>query len=211
MRIPARGLIASAICLAALAATETVQAQQQAGMYQQTNQNAQYQYQGAYNQGAQPATFHHHSQYNIAGQYCPPGNAFGGYGGGPEGTALGAPGGRYPQLDASLYPCPRQDIPAEVGGTLITNAALYPHEMLYEHKYKALYPPYYYRTTWRYGYRWTNCRTFLGFSVPTLERVKIATKTKAVGTCVKVEYKSHISPLSLFWPPNSWGDWRYSH
>jgi hypothetical protein len=31
-----------------------------------------------------------------------------------------------------------------VGSTVITNQALYPHEMLYAHKYRAIYPPFYY-------------------------------------------------------------------
>lgn len=54
------------------------------------------------------------------------------------------PGSCYPQLNSSLYPCPRPDIPQEVGSTLITNQAFYPHEMLYAHQYRAIYPPFYY-------------------------------------------------------------------
>ncbi|HLJ12520.1 MAG TPA: hypothetical protein VKU82_15100 [Planctomycetaceae bacterium] len=54
------------------------------------------------------------------------------------------PVGCYPSLNSSLYPCPRPDVPAEVGTTIITNAAFYPHEMLHAHRYRALYPPYYY-------------------------------------------------------------------
>jgi hypothetical protein len=50
----------------------------------------------------------------------------------------------YPPISAPLYPSPRQDIPYEVGRTLITNPALYPHELTYSHDYHALYPPYYY-------------------------------------------------------------------
>lgn len=52
--------------------------------------------------------------------------------------------GAYPQIQASLYPCPKPDIPYEVGRTVITNPAFAPHEMLYPHTYRALYPPYYY-------------------------------------------------------------------
>jgi hypothetical protein len=50
----------------------------------------------------------------------------------------------HPQLNSSLYPCPRPDVPVEVGSTLITNQAFYPHEMLYGHQYRAIYPPFYY-------------------------------------------------------------------
>jgi len=211
MRLSAHGWIAQAICVAATAVTATPALAQNAPPASAparaaivTHANG-YEGQG----GGVQQVIHHHGQYDIAGNYCPPTNYMGG---GPAGTALGAQGGQYPQLDASLYPCPRPDIPAEVGGTMITNAAFYPHEMLYAHKYKAMYPPYYYRTTWRYGLRWTNCKTPLGFCVPTLERVKIAYRTKVVGTTVKVQYKSHISPLSLFWPPSGGFDsWNFFH
>jgi hypothetical protein len=50
----------------------------------------------------------------------------------------------YPPISAALYPCPKPDVPHEVGRTMITNPAFAPHEMLYAHKYRALYPPYYY-------------------------------------------------------------------
>ena len=59
-----------------------------------------------------------------------------------------APGGALgmtPRLDAPLYSSPRPNIPYQVGGTAITNQALAPHEMLYEHDYYAIYPPYYYK------------------------------------------------------------------
>ena len=132
-----------------------------------------------------------YAPYGHAAQ-CPPGYGYG------YGAGYGAGG---PNLDAALYPCPRPDVPAEVGGTLITNEALYPQEMLYAHKYKALYPPFYYKTNWRYGLRWTNCKTPLGFSIPVLQKVKVATSTHLKGTCVKVQYKSQISPLAFFSPP----------
>jgi hypothetical protein len=51
----------------------------------------------------------------------------------------------YPPIQASLYPCPKAGVPLEVGRTMITNPALAPHEMLYPHEYRALYPPYYYK------------------------------------------------------------------
>jgi hypothetical protein len=80
----------------------------------------------------------------------------------------------YPALNSSLYPCPRPDIPYEVGQTLITNQAFYPHEMLYAHRYKALYPPYFYEN--KCG---LSCLPF--FPKPCLK-----------GTVVKVKYKSTL-------------------
>jgi hypothetical protein len=53
----------------------------------------------------------------------------------------------YPWLNAPMYPCPLPYIPYQVGGTLITNQAFDPHEMLYPHTYRSLYPPYYYEVT----------------------------------------------------------------
>jgi len=49
------------------------------------------------------------------------------------------------QLDAPMYPSPLPNIPYQVGGTMITNQAFAPHEMLHPHKYKAVYPPFYYK------------------------------------------------------------------
>jgi hypothetical protein len=141
-------------------------------------------------------------QYDMAGRYCPPSNRFAGYQMGGYDVARSG-NGMYPQLDASLYPCPRGDIPHEVGGSIITNAAFYPHEMMYAHRYKAVYPPYYYQTNWRYGLRWTMCKTPVGVPLLWLKPVKVASKTKLVGTCVKVEYKDHISPFAFFWPPTN--------
>ena len=51
----------------------------------------------------------------------------------------------YVQLGAPLYPCPRPNIPIWTGSTMITNQAFAPHEMLYPHTYRAMYPPYYHR------------------------------------------------------------------
>lgn len=87
--------------------------------------------------------------------------------------------GHYPNLDASLYPSPRPDIPQEVGGTIITNSALYPHEMLYPHTYRAIYPPFYYK------------------------RGLFGRRYHVTGTQVTVKYKGHISPFSLFFPPTN--------
>ena len=49
------------------------------------------------------------------------------------------------QLDAPMYPCLLPNIPYQVGGSMMTNQAFAPHEMLYAHKYKAVYPPFYYK------------------------------------------------------------------
>ena len=70
---------------------------------------------------------------------------------------------------------------------MITNPAFDPHEMLYAHRYRSLYGPYYHKT-----YRsWV--MTPLG--------VYRTEKRVLVGTEVKVNYKSSISPFSLFFPP----------
>ncbi|MBD3673816.1 MAG: hypothetical protein HUJ26_09860 [Planctomycetaceae bacterium] len=50
----------------------------------------------------------------------------------------------YPQTGAALYPSPIPNVPHQVGGTMHTNQAFYPHEMLYKHRYQAMYPPFYY-------------------------------------------------------------------
>jgi hypothetical protein len=90
-----------------------------------------------------------------------------------------ADGAGFGALDAPLYPSPRQDVPREVGYTVITNQALYPHEMTYPHKYRALYPPYYYKQ-----------RVIPFLPAPPLK-----------GTEVTVKYHSRISPTALFYAP----------
>ena len=105
---------------------------------------------------------------------------------GPVGQVNYPPGG-YPYLNASLYPSPRPNIPYQVGATLITNQALAPHEMLYPHTYKALYPPYYHKTR--------------GFWLWTPLGVWSHQHQSPDGTLVKVKYRSHYSPFSLFCPP----------
>lgn len=110
--------------------------------------------------------------------------------GGVAGTYSQGPtadGAGFVSLDAPLYPCPRQDIPREVGYTVITNPALYPHEMTYPHKYRALYPPYYCKKC---------CIPFMP-------------ATALRGTEVTVKYHGHISPCALFYAPkrcvrNTW-------
>jgi hypothetical protein len=78
----------------------------------------------------------------------------------------------YPAINSSLYPCPRPDVPYEVGQTIITNQAFYPHEMLYAHRYRAIYPPYFYQNKCGLA-----CLPF--FPKPCLK-----------GTVVTVKYKS---------------------
>lgn len=110
------------------------------------------------------------------------------YGQGPIGAPVmhGGPAG-YARLDAALYPSPRQDIPAYVGSTMITNPAFDPHEMLYAHRYRGLYGPFYHKThrSW----------VMTPFGICKNE------KRVLVGTEVRVNYKSSISPFSLFFPP----------
>lgn len=98
-----------------------------------------------------------------------------------------APRKGYPRLGAPMYPCPQQNIPVQVGGTLITNQAFAPHEMLHAHRYRAMYGPFFYRVkgTWL----WTP------FGMESHD------KWELVGTEVKVNYKSRISPFSGFIAP----------
>ena len=96
-------------------------------------------------------------------------------------------GGTYPQTGAALYPTPRPGIPHQVGGITIENPAFHPHEMLYAHQYKAMYPPYYYKVNG--GWMVTP------FGVWSHEDWKLQ------GTTVDVKYKSHISPFTHFKPP----------
>ncbi|MBS0265980.1 MAG: hypothetical protein JSS02_28875 [Planctomycetes bacterium] len=76
-----------------------------------------------------------------------------------------------PQIPSALYPSPVPYVPREVGYTVITNPAFAPHEMLYGHEYRALYPPYYYKKS---------CLSCIPF-VP---------QPKLRGTMVKVKYKT---------------------
>lgn len=94
----------------------------------------------------------------------------------------------YPRLNAPLYPSPVQYVPAWTGSTYITNQALSPHEMLYPHKYRAMYPPFYYKVK--------------GGWVVTPTGVKQQEKWKLEGTEVKVNYNASRNPLSrFFFPP----------
>ncbi|GIX04078.1 MAG: hypothetical protein KatS3mg113_1084 [Planctomycetaceae bacterium] len=80
-------------------------------------------------------------------------------------------------LGAALYPAPQPQVPGYAGVTYITNHALAPHEMLYPHTYRALYPPYYHRV--KGSYMWTP------FGMKNHETWELQ------GTMVQVKYRSH--------------------
>ncbi|MBL8819321.1 MAG: hypothetical protein JNL58_25035 [Planctomyces sp.] len=108
----------------------------------------------------------------------------------PVGTTIPQNLGTYPQTGAALYPAPVPGIPQQIGGTVIPNQAFHPHEMLYAHRYRAMYPPYYYKVN--------------GGWVVTPFGVWSHEDWKLQGTMVDVKYKSHISPFSLFHGPKGW-------
>ncbi|MCA9071857.1 MAG: hypothetical protein KDA84_23175, partial [Planctomycetaceae bacterium] len=93
----------------------------------------------------------------------------------------------YVYLNAPLYPTPQPYVPQEVGSSVITNQALAPHEMLYKHKYHAMYPPFYYKVNGRW--------------IVTRNGLLTRETWKLQGTEVNVKYHSHISPFALFCPP----------
>jgi hypothetical protein len=93
----------------------------------------------------------------------------------------------YPYLNAPLYPASQPHVPHQIGGAVITNQAFSPHEMLHPHKYRAMYPPYYYRVK---GHWWVS-----PWGVWSSEDWELQ------GTEVKIEYSDHIGLLSLFKPP----------
>jgi hypothetical protein len=95
-------------------------------------------------------------------------------------------GGAYPKLNAPLYPSPVQSTQPWSGGSIITNQAFAPHEMLYPHKYHAMYPPFYYQV--KGSWIWTP------FGMRQHERWKLQ------GTEVKVNYRSTYAPFSGFHP-----------
>lgn len=95
---------------------------------------------------------------------------------------------QYPYTGAAMYPSPVPHVPYQVGGTMITNQAFNPHEMLYPHQYKALYPPFYYKV--RGG--WT----------VTPWGVRSYDVWKLEGTMVKVKYKPRYSMFSGFVAPH---------
>lgn len=83
-----------------------------------------------------------------------------------------------------MYPSPQPNIPHQMGGTIITNQAFAPHEMLYPHTYRAMYPPYYYKAT--------------GGWIVTPWGVWSHDNWKLLGTEVEVKYKSRHSHFSKF-------------
>lgn len=91
----------------------------------------------------------------------------------------------YVYVGSSMYPSPQPNIPIGTGATFVPTPALAPHEMLYPHTYRALYPPYYHRVVGHYY--WTP------FGIKSHENWYLQ------GTMVQVKYRSHY-PL-LFHPP----------
>ena len=105
----------------------------------------------------------------------------------PPNMVYGHPG--VARVDGAMYPSPQPGIPPYVGQTMITNPAFDPHEMLYAHRYRGLYGPFYHKT----HRHWV----LTPFGICKSE------KRILMGTEVRVNYKSHISPFALFWPPVS--------
>lgn len=101
---------------------------------------------------------------------------------------------QYPQMHAPMYPCPVPNVPTYVGGTTYTNQAFAPHEMLYPHEYKSLYPPFYYKV--RGGWWWTP------FGMESHDKWELQ------GTEVKVKYRSSYRWFSGYHPPVSVGSMR---
>ncbi|MBL4885445.1 MAG: hypothetical protein JKY95_13035 [Planctomycetaceae bacterium] len=89
----------------------------------------------------------------------------------------------YPQVNAPLYPSPQPHVPTYAGGTMITNQAFSPHEMLYPHTYKAMYGPYYYKVR--------------GSWITTPWGVRSHDRWELQGTEVTVKYRSHDKLFSF--------------
>ncbi|MCG6157050.1 hypothetical protein [Rubinisphaera margarita] len=111
------------------------------------------------------------------------------------GPVAHAPSPGYPQLNAPLYPSPQPMTPIYAGGTMITNQAFSPHEMLYPHQYKAMYGPYYYKV------RGSWYLTPLG--------VRSHDRWELQGTEVSVKYRSHYKPFSFYFPPATSNPWKW--
>lgn len=116
----------------------------------------------------------------------------------PQGAVVTeAPQSGYVRLGAPLYPSPSPHVPVWTGGSMITNQAFAPHEMLYAHKYKALYPPYYHKVKGHW--------LLTPFGVKSHERWELQ------GTMVEVNYHSHYPLLPKFTKPHTsqnHGPWR---
>jgi hypothetical protein len=93
----------------------------------------------------------------------------------------------YVHLGAPMYPSPQPNIPIWTGATFIPTPALAPHEMLYPHTYRALYPPFYHRV--KGHYYWTP------FGMKSHEKWQLQ------GTLVQVKYRSHYPLFHGFHPP----------
>ena len=107
---------------------------------------------------------------------------------GPQGlNPNGINVGQDPQLNAPLYPSPIQGVPTWTGGTVITNQAFAPHEMLYPHEYHSMYGPFYYQVK--------GCWVWTPFGMRQHEQWKLQ------GTEVRVKYRSHYKLFSGFHPP----------
>ena len=107
---------------------------------------------------------------------------------GPMTHAQGpSPSGAPLHPGTALYPSPIPGIPQQMGGTAISNQFLNPHEMLYAHQYRAMYPPYSYKVNGKW--------MVTPFGVWSHEDWHLQ------GTMVDVKYKSSISPFALFTPP----------
>ena len=140
-------------------------------------------------QGPQPVHMSSQGRYWNASHYAATGPVY--QGAAPMSSQNGMypqnGSGMYPQTGAALYPAPRPGIPQQVGGIAIENQAFHPHEMLHEHRYRAIYPPYYYKVNG--GWMVTP------FGVWSKEDWKLQ------GTQVDVKYHSSISPFTMFKPP----------
>ena len=103
----------------------------------------------------------------------------------------------YVRLGAPMYPSPRPNIPIWTGGSMITTPAFAPHEMLYPHTYRAIYPPFYHRV--KGGWIWTP------LGMRTHERWELQ------GTQVQVKYRSQppIWTSGMWFPPATSG--RHHH
>lgn len=100
-----------------------------------------------------------------------------------------SPSGAPLHPGTALYPSPVPGIPQQVGGTAVASQFLNPHEMLYAHRYRALYPPYSYKVNGKW--------MVTPFGVWSHEDWNLQ------GTMVDVKYHSSISPFAMFTPPVS--------
>lgn len=107
----------------------------------------------------------------------------------PGSTASNSQSGAPLHPGTALYPSPKPGIPQQMGGTSISNQFLNPHEMLYPHRYRALYGPYSYKVNGHW--------MVTPFGVWSHEDWYLQ------GTQVDVKYNSHISKFALFKPPIS--------